>query len=690
MNLELPKSPEAEKSVIAACLLDPSAITNIQDWLAPRDFYSETLRVAYKAILDSYGEKFDITVLIAHLEANNLTSKITPAYILSLVEEYPGFSSNIEKLAKEVKNASDRRRAIKVLENARRVAYNNPDLEVVKDVAETGLLEITNNSHNTEFIEMPEAVESTLKEFNDFRLSDRPVGIQTGLVDLDRLIVSMLPGTLNVIAARPSLGKCLGKGTKVVMSDGTLKVVEDLVVGDQLLGPDSKPRNILSLARGKEQMYWVRQKDGIGYRVNESHILSLKDTSSSSHEKIVNISIRDYLTLSRHDRSNLKGYKVSIDLPKVETPLDPYDYGYEHATRNIEDCYLYNSKEARAKLLQGIMDRGSLGDDHRNIIKSESKAFIKKFKYLVDSLGYHSFYSFEHILSDDTVYGVVFYKKEHKTTDISIEICSFGDYYGFTLDGDSLFLLQDMTVTHNTALALCIAHHNLKLKSDKEILFFSLEMRATELVKRMVALDKTPPSLTMTQLQDPRVMSDRQYERFLERLERIKGFNLSVNEMPDVTVNDISSRAKRIAAKKDVGLVIIDYLQLINFDGDGAGGYNNESSQIGKITRKLKVLGRKLGCPIILLSQLNRSVESRPDKRPMLSDLRQSGAIEQDADLVLFLYREGYYNKEAEEANVAEIIIAKQRQGPTTTVFTKWNPEHAEFHNLDRSGRYAQ
>jgi replicative DNA helicase len=163
-------------------------------------------------------------------------------------------------------------------------------------------------------------------------------------------------------------------------------------------------------------------------------------------------------------------------------------------------------------------------------------------------------------------------------------------------------------------------------------------------------------------------------------VERLSKSSVFIDETPALTGPELRARARRQARQCGrLGLIVIDYLQLMS----GSGGDNeNRATEIGEISRGLKALAKELNCPVIALSQLNRSVETRPDKRPMMSDLRESGAIEQDADIIMFIYRDEYYNKESKEPGVAEIIIAKQRNGPVGTTKLAFLRQWTKFENL--------
>jgi replicative DNA helicase len=177
-------------------------------------------------------------------------------------------------------------------------------------------------------------------------------------------------------------------------------------------------------------------------------------------------------------------------------------------------------------------------------------------------------------------------------------------------------------------------------------------------------------------------LSDADWEKLIEGAGVIGKSNLIIDDTPGISISELRSKCRKYKLEHDLKLVIIDYLQLMS----GSGGKSSESRQqeISEISRSLKALARELNVPVIALSQLSRAVEQRPDHRPMLSDLRESGAIEQDADVVMFIYRDDYYNKDTEDKNISEIIIAKQRNGPIGTVNLVWLPEYTKFANMER------
>ena len=177
-------------------------------------------------------------------------------------------------------------------------------------------------------------------------------------------------------------------------------------------------------------------------------------------------------------------------------------------------------------------------------------------------------------------------------------------------------------------------------------------------------------------------LADSDWEKLIEAAGVIGASNLIIDDTPGISISELRSKCRKYKLEHDLKLVIIDYLQLMSGSGRST---DSRQQEISDISRSLKALARELNVPVIALSQLSRAVEQRPDHRPMLSDLRESGAIEQDADVVMFIYRDDYYNKDSENKNIAEIILAKQRNGPIGTVNLVWLPQYTKFANLERN-----
>ena len=251
------------------------------------------------------------------------------------------------------------------------------------------------------------------------------------------------------------------------------------------------------------------------------------------------------------------------------------------------------------------------------------------------------------------------------------------DYKLSGLQPSDLVLVAARPSMGKTAFVLNIAQY-MAFKKDKGVAIFSLEMSKEQLVNRLFSLE----SQVDAQALRTGNMKDSDWEKLIEGAGIIGKSNLIIDDTPGISVSELRSKCRKYKLEHGLDIVIIDYLQLMT----GSVGKNSESRQqeISEISRSLKGLARELNVPVVALSQLSRAVESRPDKRPMLSDLRESGAIEQDADVVMFIYRDEYYNKDSEFKKQAEIIIAKQRNGPVGTVNLAWLGEYTKFANLSR------
>jgi replicative DNA helicase len=231
-----------------------------------------------------------------------------------------------------------------------------------------------------------------------------------------------------------------------------------------------------------------------------------------------------------------------------------------------------------------------------------------------------------------------------------------------------------------TALAINIAE-NVALQEGLPVAVFSMEMGAAQLAVRIVG---SIGRIDQGHLRTGK-LTDEEWPRLTEAIEKLRTISLHIDESAGLTSSELRANARRLARQcGQLGLIVVDYLQLMS---GSASSDENRATELGEISRGLKMLAKELKCPVIALSQLNRSVETRPDKRPMMSDLRESGAIEQDADIIMFIYRDEYYTKDAcKEPGVAEVIIAKQRNGPTGTVKLAFLKPITKFENLASGG----
>ncbi|SFV56794.1 Replicative DNA helicase [hydrothermal vent metagenome] len=534
-----------ERAVLSAIIFDPQIFEEIASQLQPHDFYLPFHQHLFTAMEELLREDKPIDEEFLKSKLNS-TKNYDEVALLDVMASNP--ISNTDAYLDEIKSRSSKRALATLATTIKKVTIED-DLPVdeVMNLVEKKLYEITQNSTSEDFRESKEITLAMLEEMNRLKAlgNSKLLGVDTGFRNLNDRTSGFGKGDLVIIAARPAMGKCLGKGTKVLMYSGELKNVEDIEVGEQLMGDDSTPRNVLSITHGREEMYWIRQNKGIDYRVNKSHILSLKRSRNGGkhkHGDILNIEVSDYIEKSNKFKSNYKGYKAKLDFTKL----------------NLNNATKYN------------------------------------------------------------------FDLEDEFSSIKVEYDKIDDYYGFEIDGNKLFLLEDMTVTHNTSLVLNITYK--AIERGEGIAFFSLEMPAEQLMLRLLSTETSIP------LQKLRVgdLDDEEWSRLSRATDGMARRKLFVDDGGYATIHHVRSKLRKLKAQHpEISMAIIDYLQLMSGD-------NKEGRQqvISEISRGLKQLARELQIPIVALSQLNRGVESRDNKRPMLSDLRESGCLSGDSIIV--------------------------------------------------------
>ncbi len=248
------------------------------------------------------------------------------------------------------------------------------------------------------------------------------------------------------------------------------------------------------------------------------------------------------------------------------------------------------------------------------------------------------------------------------------------DYRTSGLQPSDFVLIAARPSMGKTAFVLNLVDY-ISVRKGLPCMVFSLEMSKEQLVNRMLAME----SNVDTQKLRSGNLTDTDWDAIVEGISVIGNSNLVIDDTPGISITELRSKCRKVKLEHGLSMIIIDYLQLMS--GSGKGN-DNRQQEISEISRSLKALAREMNAPVVALSQLSRACETRTDHRPMLSDLRESGAIEQDADVVMFLYRDDYYNKDTDTPNIAEVIIAKQRNGPIGTINLLWQPEYTRFVNL--------
>lgn len=753
-----PQARDLEEAVLGSIMLDTEAFDTVASILTADCFYMEVHQRIFSAMqrLSSKNQPIDMLTVVQELKASEEIELVGgPFYITKLTNNVTSSVGN-ETYCRIILQKFIQREIIRIGGDMIQAAYEeSTDAFDLLDTTEETLLSIGQKHIHGEMATIDQVLTKTVSRIEEYRTRDTHLtGVPTGFPSLDRVTRGWQPSNLIILAARPSVGKCLGKGTKIIMYDGSLKCVEDVREGDLLMGDDSTPRKVLSLARGREQMYLVKQVSGYNYRVNEGHILSVMRSGSEgryNHGDKMDIALCDFVNKSDKFKKRWKGYKTDVEFESKPIPINPYvlgvwlgdgtalkteitnpdkeihDYffdwgkaqGYEvyisHnkgicdsirvnggfrkllqkndliGNKHIPPDYIINDRNNRMLLLAGIIDTdGYLIKTGGYEITQKSERLIKQIKYLADTLGFRT-----HLISKRgtidgidkgeyfrlTIFGNIWdipvkverkkwkrlvRNRNWKVSGLTIEKDVVDDYYGFSIDGNHRFLLEDCTVTHNSAMALNLVRAAaIKNPNPVGVAVWSLEMDAISLVLRLLSAES---EMVLHRLQTGRLDDDQMKMLYREGVQKLSGKKIFFDDSSGVTLLSLRSKARRLKKKQNIGLIIVDYLQLMTPDEKSG----SREQEISKISRGLKNLSKELQIPIIALSQLSRDVEKRTGKKrvPQLSDLRESGAIEQDADVVIFLWGPEDEEVEADRdlLNRRYARIAKQRDGMLLTV----------------------
>ena len=595
--------------------------------------------------------------------------------------------------------------------------------------------------------------------------------IATGIKKIDDILIPIGPTDLGVVLANQGHGKCLAKGTKVIMFDGSMKNVEDIQIGDVLMGPDSLPRNVLSTSCGREQMYWIKQNKAMDYRVNESHILSLKYSGAKRKNEVINVSVKDILK-QPNLLSRWMGYKSGVEFEEKQLPLEPYFLGLwlgdgtaskpeitnqdieilqyikDYAgkinkriterknkkrinlfcvrisnhngdktqrpiemlrnlgvlnNKHIPDCYKYNSSQNRLFLLAGIIDTDGCLEYNGYRIIQKSKQLIYDIKYVADSLGFRTtirekivkYRGLDKLYYELGIYGDIQnipVRVEHKkcarthqrvnasVTGIKIEKDIIDDYYGFIIDGDHLFLLEDFTVTHNTSFMMhmtfiaCEMYNASKDKYSPPI-YVTKETAIEELLLRLLSnyatidIGDIKRNKSYLNWKDMHEYADKMMEEY--PIIFIGHSMYSSDTRKTLSAQKVIEDIDRI--HQNLGnpsiLVDIDYLQRFDWDGE-----SDRRMSLFKCVDGFKDMALESNTTVLLGCQAKREVADRTFPIPMERDALETSNIEHTTDWMVSLLRPVKYweagtiipkskNNTIVTPDLFYIHILKQRSG---------------------------
>ena len=404
-------------------------------------------------------------------------------------------------------------------------------------------------------------------------------------------------------------------------------------------------------------------KEDAFYREDNRIIFQAIVNLYSKSEPIDIITLKDELE-SMDKFEQVGGYEYLASLPdKVPTTANVQKY-----------IKIVEEKSILRNLIKTANEIIELGYDPTEDVEDIMDGAEKKIFDIMQSKNQKGYTPIKDVLVESFTKLEELYNRKQHITGVPTGFAEL-DYKTAGLHGSELILVAARPAMGKTAFALNLAT-NAALRGNAPVAIFSLEMSKDQLVNRILCSEAMVDS---NKVRTGKLDED-DWVKLAGAIGPLSEAEMYIDDTPGISVMEIRTKCRKLKMEKNIGLVVIDYLQLVQGNKRTA----SREQEISEISRSLKILAKEINVPVIALSQLSRAVEQRPDHRPMLSDLRESGAIEQDADIVMFLYRDDYYNKESEKKDIAEVIIAKQRGGQTGTVELLWMGNYTKFVNLER------
>jgi len=692
-----PQDPVAEQSVLGGMLLSKDAIADVLERLRPGDFYRPAHQSIYDAILDLYGrgEPADAVTVAAELDRRGLLRRIGGApYLHTLISTVPT-AANAGYYAGIVAEKALLRRLVEAGTRVVQYGYagaEGADVAEVVDRAQAELYDVTDRRLSEDFVALEDLLQPTMDEIDAIASSGGLArGVSTGFTELDEVTNGLHPGQMVVIAARPGVGKALALDTPLPTPMGWTTMGE-VGLGDQLLGADGKPTRVVAATKVMfgRPCYEVEFSDGTVIVADAQH-------RWLTHAGVLRtVEIADSVGL-RHRVMNT----AALALPHREYPAPAYTFGARlgdpddgatHQDQRIPVDYLRGSEIQRRALLAGLLDTSGdvTGDGSVQLALTDSR-LVRDAAELVVSLGYHCRVTPTCVTfsTPDCVFGQQDKALLHKERSLRVgstaarfivDVRPTASVPVRCLQVDNISHLylasRAMIPTHNSTVALDFLR-SCSIRHRMASVIFSLEMSKSEIVMRLLSAEA---KIRLSDMRSGR-MSDDDWTRLARRMSEISEAPLYIDDSPNLTMMEIRAKARRLRQRSDLKLIVVDYLQLMT------SGKKVESRQqeVSEFSRSLKLLAKELEVPVVAISQLNRGPEQRTDKRPMLADLRESGAIEQDSDVVILLHRPDLFDPgDQERLGEADLIIAKHRNGPTRTITVAHQLHFSRFANMAR------
>ena len=743
-----PHDLAAEQCVLGGMMLSKDAISDVLDVIKSRDYYRPAHQVVHEVIMDLYGrgEPADAVTVAAELTRRGDIGRVGGApYLHTLIASVPT-AANAGYYARIVRERAILRRLVEVGTRIVQLGYaGDGDADELVDRAETEIYGVTDRRISEDYLPLAEIMPGALDEIEAIGSRGGSLsGVPTGFADLDALTNGLHPGQMVVIAARPAMGKALALDTPLPTPAGWT-TMGDVQAGDHLLGANGRPVTVTavtSVMTGRP-CYEVIFDDQTRIVADAEHqwttVTSMsadrhltRTTAGAGLLAVVGREIGSMpvtVSTSREIAETMEqgvGHAVpaasALDLPDAELPVPPYLLGQclglqasgrtpvagsELLGRDlIADEYLRAARHQRMALLAGLLDAaGTVAGDGVVEFTCASEGLADGVRELLLSLGYccgewrrrvsgrpeaaSVAYTLTFTTSDD-VFRLTYKRLLHRrrrpaATElqapqrkiVAVREVSSVPVRCVQVDApDSLYLAgQSMIPTHNSALALDIARAA-SVRAGLTSVLFSLEMSRNEITMRLLSAEARVPLHAMRTGQ----LGEDDWTRLARRMSEVVDSPLFIDDSPNMSMMEIRSKCRRLKQRNDLRLVIVDYLQLMS----SPRRVENRQQEVSELSRSLKLLAKELNVPVVALAQLNRGPELRTDKRPLLADLRESGSIEQDSDVVILLHREDAYERESPRAGEADLIVAKHRNGPTAVVTVAFQGHYSRFTDMAR------
>ncbi|AGY59669.1 replicative DNA helicase [Gloeobacter kilaueensis] len=723
-----PQNIDAEETILGGILMDSEAITRVVEHLRPEAFYVESHQIIYRAALalHAQGRPTDLRIMTAHLEDNKLIEKVGGRPYLRRLTDAAINTINIDEYARLISAKHALRMLIRAGQEITALGYDSAS-EIAKllDRAEQILFAVTQERVQRSLVPASEVLMNIFEQLESrYQDGSNVFGIPTHFYDLDNYTQGLQPSDLLIVAGRPGMGKCCAADTPIVDPlTGDLLTIGEVfrrgatgqpvavlsLVGDQNLRPVGASDFIDD---GIKPLYRVRTRSGREVRTTLTHPY----LTEAGWQPLHRLKVGDRIAVPRRipvfghqslPESQILRLAEAVQKAGPATPFSHWQAIFRLPEGQLarflahlfahggQMCFRTVSK-ATGHVVQHLLLRFAILSSlsaaqhgyRLEILPEDVQRFVTAIGIQAKRLPVVAGIAERRSATSATTAENPTFLGQQETSAtasgdiwwdaiVSIEYTGNEQVYDLTVPGSHNFVAADICL-HNTAFSLTIAQ-KIAQKVGLPAVVFSLEMSKEQLVQRLLCAEAGVES---HRLRAARI-SENEWQRIGQAIGELASIPLYIDDSPNATVTEIRSKARRLQAEQGgrLGLVMIDYLQLM----EGAGS-DNRVQELSKITRGLKGLARELRVPVMALSQLSRSVEARTNKRPMLSDLRESGSIEQDADIVMMLYRDDYYNPDSPDRNIAEVNIVKHRNGPTGTVKLLFENQFTRFLNLNSGG----